>query len=278
MKKILFPLLLALGLFVGCDGAIESQFTPQIVVHGFIYPGEGIDSVILHWTTEFTKEFNDSASAITDAIVTVSVDGQDYTLTPIAGRPGRYSLPKSTLTVEGGKTYLLTVKAGGQTATSATLVPMPIQITNRADAFPADGVIVLDTNDATTFNFTIKGGPVDEPSRKYMLQITALDTTVGKIHTGRQGPPVDTSAYVRYGFIQTAPNMQIYSRLFGWFGPNRITLLALDTNWVDYKRAVGYGDNAISTYQPSLNHINGGIGCWASAGRDTITVYVKSKN
>lgn len=277
MKKSLITLLLAAAALAGCDGAIESQYAPQIVIQGFIYPGEGIDSVILHWTTEYTKPFSDSASAIRGASVTVTVDGTDYSLSEIPNRPGRYSLPKSALTVEGGKTYLLKVTAGGQTATSATIVPMPIQITNRETAFPTDRILILDTTNATNFNFTLKGGPVDEPNRKYMLQITALDTTFGKINTGVQGPPVDTNAYVRYGFIQTAPNMQIYSRLFGWFGPNRITLLAMDTNWVDYKRAIGYGAETIIPYQPSLNHIDGGIGCWGSAARDTITVFVKPK-
>ena len=111
-----------------------------------------------------------------------------------------------------------------------------------------------------------------------MLGVLALDTTVGKIHTSRQGPPVDTSAYVRYSFIQTAPKIIIYSRLFGWFGPNRMSFLALDTNWVDYKRAVGFSEDAFIPYQSSLNHVNGGIGVWGSAARDTVTVFIKPKD
>jgi hypothetical protein len=270
-------LLLGVLLFIGCDGAIESQYTPQIVIQGFIYPGEGIDSVILHYTTEYTQVFSDSASAIEDAIVTVNVDGTDHTLQKIPGLFGRYYLPKSELTVQGGKTYVLTVKAGGVTATASTIVPMPISITNRTTAFPAGNVLLLDTTNATNFAFTLTAGPVDNPSRLYMLKVSSLDTTIGRIHTGIQGPPVDTLAYTRYGFIQTAPNMQLYSRLFGWFGANRISILALDTNWVDYKRAVGYGSEAFLPYQSSLNHIIGGIGCWGSAGKDTVTVYVKLK-
>ena len=275
MKKLL---LLGVLLLIGCDGAIDSQYSPQIVIQGFIYPGEGIDSVVLHYTTPYTIAYSDSASAITDALVNILVDGKEYPLQKLPTRyGGRYYLPKSTLTIQGGKTYQLIVQAGGMTATASTTVPMPIHLTNRDSAFPPGNILMLDTNNATDFTFKLTAGPVDEPNRLYMLQVTALDTSVGKIHTGIQGPPVDTGASTRYGFIQTAPNMQIYSRLFGWFGPNRLTMLALDTNWVDYKRAVGYGGESFMPYQPSLNHINGGIGCWGSAGRDTITVYVKLK-
>lgn len=265
------------AVFIGCDGAIESNYTPQIVVQSFLYEGEGIDSVLLHYTTPYTKSYIDSEYAISGADVKISVDGADYKLLPIPNRRGRYYLPKSTLTVQGGKVYTLTVIANGITATAQTSVPLPIQITNRATAFPADRILVLDTNDATTFSYTLTAGPVDNPHRLYMLQITSLDTTYGKVPTSNQGPPVDTSAYVRYSFIQTAPNMIIYSRLFGWFGPNKIKFLALDSNWVDYKRAVGYGDNAFLPFQPSLNHVNNGLGIFASAGWDSITVFLKPK-
>ncbi len=274
-KAIIF--LFGLLAIAGCDKAIESTYTPQIVVEGFLYPGEGIDSVLLHYTVPFTKAYDDSAYAIVGADVHVSVDGQDYQLQPIPNTRGRYFLPKSTLVIEGGKTYMLTVHIDDLTATSTTTVPHPIALTNRETAFPSSRVLLLDTNDATTFNYTLTAGPVDAPGRLYMLQITALDTTYGKVPTGPQGPPVDTNAIVRYSFIQTAPNIKIYSRLFGWFGPNRLTFLALDTNWIDYKRAVGYGSESFLPYQSSLNHIQGGYGVWGSAAKDTIGVFLQLK-
>ena len=266
----------AIGSFTGCDGAIDSEYTEQIVVQGFIYPGEAIDSVILHYTVPFTASYNDSAFAVTNADVRVGVDGKEYVLQASAKR-GRYFLPKADLIIQGGKTYTLTLRIGNKIISATTTVPMPILYTNLSKTFPDGKSLTLDTNNATTFSYTLTAGPIDVASRKYMLQVSALDTTVGKIFTGQQGPPVDTSAYVRYSFIQTAPRIIIYSRLFGWFGPNRLTILALDSNWVDYKRAVGYGDNAFIPYQSSLNHINGGIGIWASAAKDEVTVFLKPK-
>jgi hypothetical protein len=268
--------LLLLIMLTGCDGAIESQYQEQVVVEGFIYPGEGIDSVILHYTTPFTESYNDSAFAITNADVRVSVDGNEYNLLPLPKR-GRYFLPKDQLIIEGGKTYTLTIKVKNHVVTASTTVPMPIKYINLDSTFPQNRILFLDTNNASTFSYTLTAGPVDNASRRYMLQVTASDTSFGKVPTSRFGPPVDTAAYVRYSFIQTAPRIILYSRLFGWFGRNQLSFLALDTNWVDYKRQVGYGERAQIHYQSSLNHINNGIGVWASAARDTVTVFIKPK-
>lgn len=275
MKRIyIILLLLTLGAFsYGCDGAIESEYVEQIVVTGFIYHGEPIDSVILHYTVPFGSSYNDSVYAVEGADVKVRVDGKEYQLLP-GTRRGRYYLPASELIVEGGKEYELIIKKDEHELYSRTRVPLPIAYTNLETALPLDRILPLDTNDATDFTYTLTAGPT-QPAILYMLQVNALDTTVGKIYTDPQaGPPVDTSAYVRNSFIQTAPRVTIYSRLFGWFGPNRMTMLALDSNWVDYKRQVGYGERGL-TYQTSLNKIKGGVGIWASAAKDTVTVYVK---
>jgi len=274
MKSIILFALLAL--LSGCDGEIASEYKEQIVVHGFIYADEAIDSVVLHYTSPYGQAVDDIATTVSGADVRVRVDGNEFILQP-AALPGRYFLPRSEHIVEGGKTYELLVKKDEHSVRAVTKVPMPLKYIGIKDSLPPDRILVLDTVNATTFRYGITAGPI-EPGRLYMVYTTALDTTFGKIPTNRNGPPVDTSAYARYGFIQTAPNMRLYSRLFGWFGPNRITMLALDSNWVDYKRAVGYGGQAFISYQPSLNHVEGGIGVWASAGRDTVTVFIKPKN
>ena len=272
----LIYLAVLVSMIAGCDGAITSQYQEQVVVEGFIYPGSGIDSVILHYSTPFTNLYSDSAYAITGADVRVSEGGKEYILLPAAAK-GRYYLPASILTIEGGKTYTLTVRIKGHVVIGSTTVPMPIQYINLDSTFPKNRILLLDTTNASTFTYTLLTGPVDLPTRRYMLEVSALDTNFGKVSTSRFGPPVDTSAYVRYSFIQTAPRIIIYSRLFGWFGPNRLSFLALDSNWVDYKRQVGYGENAQIHYQSSLNHIDGGIGIWASAAKDTVTVFIKPK-
>ncbi len=276
MKSIhkLYLLLIPAFFCYGCDGAIESEYVEHVIVRGFIYPGEPIDSVVLHYSVPFGKSFVDSQFAVEGADVRVRVDGKEYPL--LAGiLKGRYYLPASELVIEGGKEYELVIKKDEHDIYARTRVPLPIKYNNLETSLPSDKVLPLDTNDASGFSYTITAGPV-QPTILYMMQINALDTTVGKIFTDPQaGPPVDTSAYVRNSFIQTSPRIILYSRLFGWFGPNRMTILALDSNWVDYKRQVGYGENAFSPFQSSLNKVKGGIGIWGSAAKDTVTVYVK---
>ncbi|MDP4219674.1 MAG: DUF4249 family protein [Bacteroidota bacterium] len=261
---------------VGCDGAIESQYQEQVVVEGFIYPGGGIDSVILHYTTPFTLSYDDSTYAITDADVRVSDGANEYVLLPRTAR-GRYYLPASTLRIQSGKTYSLTVRVKDHVVSAHTTVPAQIKYLNLDSTLPKNLVLLLDTVNPSSFSYQLIAGPVDVPTRRYMLEVSAQDTNYGKVATNLFGPPVDTSAYVRYSFIQTGPVITLYSRLFGWYGPNNLTFLALDSNWVDYKRQVGYGERAQIHYQSSLNHVTGGIGVWASAARDVVQVFLKPK-
>ena len=48
--------------------------------------------------------------------------------------------------------------------------------------------VTLDTNQLASFAFIVAAGPVDEPNRKYLLTVEALDTSYGKIHQRREGP------------------------------------------------------------------------------------------
>ena len=262
-------------LCAGCDGAIDSAYHEQIVVTGFIYAGSPIDSVILHKTTPFGEYLDDLSSAIDGATVKVIVDGSEHLLLP-GSLKGRYYLPASDLIVQGGKTYELRVLYGQDSLDAFTTVPMPIGFTGLNDSLPLPRTLVLDTNNQISFIHGLTAGPIDEPNRKYVLKVTALDTSGGRINPSIEGPPVDTSAYTRYSFIVTAPRLFLYSRLFAFFGPNRVSFLALDTNWVDLIRQSPAGNRAV--YQPSLNHVWGGLGVWASAAYDSVTVFIKSKD
>jgi len=275
MKKVYLLLtLLAFGL-LSCDGAIDSAYEEQLIVTGFIYAGAPIDSVIVQRTTPFGEKIDAITSGVDSATVKVTVDGVAHTLQP-TGKQGRYYLPASELIVEGGKSYYLTVDYGNHHLSAVTVVPKPIQFTGLDDSLRGTRTLVLDTTNYGAFRYTLTAGPIDDPNRKYMLQITSLDTTIGRIKTPQEGPPFDSTGYVRYSFLQTAPSLPLSGRMFGWFGPQRIAFLAIDTNWVDYERQTVAGGDP-SGYQSTLNHIQNGIGVWGSAARDTVTIYLKPK-
>ena len=272
--KLAAPLLLALLGFqwAGCDGAIDSAYHEQIVVSGFLFAGSPIELVSVERTTQFGELLDPIASGIDGASVEVIVDGVTHTLQP-SSLKGRYFLPSNELTVQGGKTYNLLIVYKGDTVRGATTVPMPIHFIGLSDSLPSR-TLVLDTNNLIAFNYGLTAGPIDNPNRKYMLEVSGRDTSFGKIITSQAGPPVDTTANTRYSFLQTAPNIRISPRLFAYYGPNLLTFLAVDTNWVDARRQ---SVQSTATYQPSLNHIIGGLGTWASGARDTVSVFIKPK-
>ncbi|HEX5317435.1 MAG TPA: hypothetical protein VFX22_12370, partial [Candidatus Kapabacteria bacterium] len=142
---------------------------------------------------------------------------------------------------------------------------------------------LVDTNNVGSVSFVVTAGPVDNPNREYLLSVQALDTVeADSLSPATRGyfpleiPDIDTTLTIRYSNLATGPAIAVTPRLFIWYGPNRITFYAIDTNWADYQRQViGRGG---TDYQPTLNHINGGIGIFGSAARDTVTIFVKPKS
>jgi hypothetical protein len=270
---LLCLLVVTSGFLAGCDSPIDSEYKEQLVVTGYLFADAPIDSVIVHRTTPFGVYLDDLASAIDSAIVIVTVDGKQDTLLRGA-RKGRYYLPASTLIVESGKTYGLTVRYHEHLLTASTRVPQRIHFTGFTDSIRG-ATVVYDTNNLRSFVVYMTAGPQDESSRRYALEIAALDTTQGRVHPPATGAPVDSSTvYARYSQLYTAPNIPVDPRLVAWFGANKVSFLALDSNWADERRMNAFG-GARASYQPSLNHMNGGIGVWGSSSRDTMTVYVK---
>ncbi len=283
----LFAMTVMVCCMCGCDTPIQSNYTEQLVVDGFIYAGEPIDSIVLHRTTPFGDYYDDLDYAVDSATITITADGVAHTLLP-TGLKGRYDLPISDLVVQGGKTYTLSITApdrqtsGIHTVTATTTVPMPIHYSAIVDSLRGQTFIV-DTNNLASLVFPVTAGPVDNPNREYLLSVQALDTALAdslspstRGHMATEIPDIDSNLTIRYSNIATGPEIAITPRLFLWYGPNLITFYAIDTNWADYQRQViGRGG---TDYQPTLNHINGGIGVFGSAARDTVTIFIKPKD
>lgn len=266
-------LLIASGIIAGCDGAIDSAYEEELVISAFLFAGERLDSVILERTTPFGVRIDDDAIAVEGAAITITSNGETFTLLPIAGRKGRYYLPEHV--IEGGRRYDIEVRAGQHTLTSSTVVPMPIRYIGLNDSLPPSRVLYLDTNNYGQFVYSLKAGPVHSTHTQYLMQVTSLDVRdENKIRNPPPGPPVDTSASSRYSFFRTAPDFRIVPSLISHFGRNTIAIHALDTNWFDYHRMViGTRGN----YQPSLNRVRGGLGVFGSSARDTVTVLIRPR-
>lgn len=277
MKKLQLILLAlfvtASGIFVGCDGAIDSAYEEELVLSAFLFEGERLDSVILERTTPFGQKIDDDAIAIEGADITITSNGETFTLLPIVGRKGRYYLPDHV--IEGGRKYDIEVRAGEHLLKSSTVVPKSISYTGLNDSLPSTRVLYLDTNNYGQFVYTLTAGPGDPTHTQYLMQVTSLDVADGnKIRNPPPGPPVDTAASSRYSFFRTSPDFRIVPSLISHFGRNHIAIHALDSNWFDYHRMV---IGSRGNYQPSLNHVQGGLGVFGSSARDTVSVLIRPK-
>lgn len=266
--------LFAIAGLLGCDGAIDSVYEEELVLSAYLFAGESIDSIILERTTPFGQKIDDEAIAVTGANITLTSEGKTYMLQALPGKPGRYYLPAQEHIVEGGKRYDIRVEAGSHTLSAWTEVPMPIRWKSTKDSLPVNRIVTLDTNRFGDFIYKLAAGPRDYDHRKYVLKVTSLDRTPRlKISKRAPGPPVDTSAYTRYSFVRTAPEIALGPELIAYYGRNHVSLIALDTNWYDYRRMV-FGSRG--NYAPSLNRVQGGLGVFGSGARDTLTIFVKA--
>lgn len=278
-------ILLALLAIAGCDSTIDSAYNEQIVVGAFIYANEPIDSIVLHRTTPFGSYYNDIDYAVTGATVMVTSDGVTDTLLP-AKLKGRYYLPASKLIVQPGKTYQLSIVApnlqtGGTHQISATTtIPMPIHFDPLVDSIRGR-TFMLDTTNLSQFAMLVTTGPVAGPDQRYLLSATANDTSAGRIRF-RQRDTAIQPELTRFSNVYTGPSIPLTARFFSYYGSNTVTFYAIDTNWTDYQRqieALGAGNPyGTGDYQPTLNHIVGGIGIFGSAARDTVTIFLKPKS
>ena len=72
----LYAVVAALLVFAGCEASNDSAFTPQIVIQGFLYANEPIDSIIVRRTLPITS--TNESDRVTGAKVTLTVDGTSY--------------------------------------------------------------------------------------------------------------------------------------------------------------------------------------------------------
>ena len=126
MRKIQWIFCFVLGLGVGgCSTApTESlgEFRETVYVEGFLRAGSPVSDLFVGTTMPLSSVYDREASALSDALVTIEVDGVSYELSPVVDRPGYYE--QSDLIVESGKTYHLSVTTGLGTATAQTTVPV----------------------------------------------------------------------------------------------------------------------------------------------------------
>ena len=103
-----------------------SDFDPgesKPVVEAFIYEGESVDDIYLKKTSPLNTPSKSDPEIISDAILTISSNGQDFILSPINDQPGRYAYDGNDLSVNIGDDYFLTFEYEDMIISSTTTIP-----------------------------------------------------------------------------------------------------------------------------------------------------------
>src|SRR5689334_2410835 len=115
MKQALILCFLC-ALIAGCESGSDSEFKPQIVVQGFLYANEPLDSIVVRQTLPISA--NNEGDRLSNALVTISDGDSSYELieSKTSGVAGQY-VSAQPLVIQPGKTYSLRVEALGQVTT-----------------------------------------------------------------------------------------------------------------------------------------------------------------
>ena len=273
--------LLLLGIaamtLAGCDQAIQpADLGPTIVIEGYLYANHPIDSIVVSRSLPIDAYFTDSAARVSGATVTITVDGRTYPLHESATQPGSYLLAADSLIVRSRKQYDLRVVALGQTVTASTTVPDSISITSTVPdtiRYPVGEPL------GSEIQLTWSASPT---RASYAVSVEALDTlnyqgdttTVPNVRIKHPygGRGFRRRQVTSYALQISSPQTPVPWVLYNWFGKQRLTVFAMDTNFFDFMRMIALSGN---TYNSALNHIQGGIGVFGSAGIDQRDLFLK---
>lgn len=266
----------ALALFIAsCDETIDAEFTPQIVVEGYLYANEPIDSIVIRRTLDIGEESR--FSYVRGAIVTLSVGDEEYRLVENAEYPGRY-FPPVRMWAAPGRTYRIRVQALGQTATSETTIPQPIFLDS---AKIGERVLSLDRVDTIDYpkDITELARPgirmwwtKGQLSSGYGLEAVSFDTTAQVIDLELSHEAPDSLSMGRYRFFILSETEQILWLQFKRYGLNTLRVLSVDRNMQDFVLGIYLSG---SQFDNATNHVAGGLGIFGSAARASKEVFLR---
>ena len=113
-----------LTLFLAACDVTEPE-PKRLVVEAFVEAGEELPTVVVRRTAALDDP--DAAPPVTDADVTLALDGEEVRYLPVSGAAGTYA-PEASRTAEVGGTFTLDVAWQGRRATASSRLPARIAL------------------------------------------------------------------------------------------------------------------------------------------------------
>lgn len=244
-----------------------------LYVESFLRAGSPVDSVFVGVTTPISGTIGRDSSAVIGATVTLTVDGTTSALRALPGRLGYYALP--SLRVISGKTYRLSVKAGGNTALASTTVPPPPTVSASSTLMKVgDNPISIAWSSPAGQN----NGFLSVVAAQSLSDPIPIQSIFGNRFPGFGG--IDTTGFTaardslsirdRWQY-QQGNSTTLNWRQFSRYGTYAFRVYALDTNYADY--LISSRQDPQTLDEPRF-HVSGGIGIFASMAADSVVFNV----
>jgi hypothetical protein len=278
MKNILIAAILLLTI-ISCEKEkLSNGHSDLIVVQGYLYMGEAIDSIRLSQAV-LLNSADTLFHGITDATVTISCDGTAYTLVS-SEKEGYYHCTDAGLKVSSGKTYTLDITYDNKHITSQTIVPdnpTGLKVSDAVLTVDPTSNMMMNHND-TTNSLTVSWS---NPNKEYyfvvlenkdstLITITFTNPFTGvtdTINSGNfarrfQSSPIQSSSY------------RISTNSVGNYGKYVFKLYKVTK---DYANLYESRSQSSTNLNEPFSNINNGLGIFTSFSVDSISFRVVKK-
>lgn len=289
MKKALVPIIF-LAILYGCNLNDEEQFEEEYAVESYLIADENLPRVMVTKTLPIGEKFNKNRIAIPSATVEISLlkaDGSiDEKYAFFHTESGQY-LPETHVLVKPKRWYQLTVTlTNGSRVEAKTFVPDTFKIVNEIEdtyVYQGNSKISVSATPSSYYN----------RSSYYMFTAVAGKTFEKNLTPYYKDLVRDKGSWINSYYINSSEItnentyksdsngnlfMEIPWSLFAFYGPNDISINAIDDNIYDYMRSsdgITDGTTLGSTGVQNVRYnVTGGIGIFGSLARATKRVEI----
>ena len=278
MKNIYF-LVLPL-IYLSCEKLSNSNNDNQLVLNGYLYQDEKVDSIHLVKSLPFSSQ-DTVYEPVEGAKATITWNNQEFVLNDIGN--GYYSNKEEVLHISIGETYSININYDGVVLTSSTKVPEKTKL-----APISDNIILIDT--VRTFGPPQDAGNTasglqfiwDNPEKNYFfIVIESTDPTAGSIVMGGNNNfPVFPGGGNNPGVfrLRSQPfigsSYTVNSRVLANYGKHVIKVYSVNQEYANLYENRTQDSRSLS--EP-VSNVTNGLGIFTAFSYTEATFYVKNK-
>jgi hypothetical protein len=282
MKNLITYILLSFVVFLSCEGDLQDDVPPQLVIEGWI-ENEGYPVVILTQSVTVSEETQsyDSLQQYLVKWARVSISDGDTTVVLTGKYDSNYSpsyiYTTSHLLGQVGKNYSLTVDYKDWHAEAETSIPEPVAI----DSFS----VKTSESDANRALLTAYFTDREETHDYYqfftstnLTKVVYYSTFAGSIDDESRTNPISVPIYQAY--YNNKGNG--YSISFSKYDKVLVKLAHVDEQsylfWKDFEKITALSRNQFFNATQSIhNNIRGALGCWCGYGSTEYIVNIANE-